>query len=216
MISDHDQILLHLDLSKNIKFSTSSRTNFKTNDDSLYNDLANTNFECVYAEPDANKAASYLVDIINTAVTTNSCVVKVPRSKHILKEWLTPGVIKSIRTRDRLHLKLKKNSNNTVAELKYKKYRNLCNYLIKCLKREYHRTELAKNNSNNPKKLWNTVKNICYLNKRSTEALPLLSIEDTRWKSINCVNEFFSSVGKKLANKIISNKNIDMSWRGAY
>lgn len=208
-ITDHDPVLLSLSWRVNI--SSRSRTTLKTNYTNLHTELANTSFESVYLETDPNKATYKLINLIKSAIDTNSELITVPRSKHKLKSWITPGLIKSIRTRDRLHLKLKRNPGDAIAELKYKKYRNLCNFLIKQLKRQHQKNELEKN-SNNPKKMWDAIKNICYLNKKSSEALPLLSLDKTQNESVNRVNHFFSNVGKNLATKILNDKKISESY----
>lgn len=64
--------------------------------------------------------------------------VKFKRYKHKQENWMTKGLLKSIRNKDLLHYKLKRETNQAKKEdleKKYKSYRNRLNTLIRLAKK---------------------------------------------------------------------------------
>lgn len=151
---------------------------------------------------DPNLAAETLVNRISGAINNNKTTHIIPHRKRCIQPWITPGILRCIRNRDKLHLKVKNNPFDIVLKITYARYRNFCQKLIRSLKINYERNklEIAKNN---PKKLWKSIKHICHIDKVKTNVNHnLASIKTSPLQSANYINNYFSTVGKNLAEKI--------------
>lgn len=88
--------------------------------------------------------AKSLVHTLSLAVQTHTKSMVVPSSKRIKKPWITPGLLRCMRNRDKLYRKTKKEPNNETLNVTYKRYKNFCNNLLKKLKKEYESSEFLK------------------------------------------------------------------------
>ena len=70
-----------------------------------------------------------------------------------LKPWLTPALLKSIQTKNKMFKRLHKSSDNLVLTEKYKAYRNALNRLLRLAKRNYYHSVLNEHKSNS-QKVW--------------------------------------------------------------
>jgi hypothetical protein len=129
--------------------------------------------------------------------------------KRTRKPWITPGLLRCIRFRDRLHLKLKKNPHNLTLQISYRRYRNTCNQILNKLKRKYER-DLINKNKNNLKKTWEVIKDICHINKQRNTTHDLTTIKPNPLDSVNHINRYFSNIGLSLAHKLVSRKNSNL------
>ena len=68
--------------------------------------------------------------------------------KKKLKRWLTPGLLKSIQTKNKMFKRLHKNSDNLVLTEKYKAYRNALNRSLRLAKRNYYHSVLNEHKGN--------------------------------------------------------------------
>ncbi|KAG7303704.1 hypothetical protein JYU34_012261 [Plutella xylostella] len=105
-----------------------------------------------------------------------------------------------------MHFKLKKTPTDEVLRITYHRYRNYCNKILKKLKNTYEKQELQKT-SKNTKSTWQTIKKITSSGKVKTKSDALLRVEATEDKSVESVNNFFSSIGKQLAQEITKNRS---------
>ena len=65
-----------------------------------------------------------------------------------LKPWLTPGLLKSVQTKNKLLKRLPKNSDNLVLTEKYNAYRNALNRLLRLAKRNHYHNVLNEHKGN--------------------------------------------------------------------
>lgn len=119
--------------------------------------LKNCNIEELLNYNDPTALIDILINKISESLEQNTMVVPIPRSKRIKKPWITPGILKCIKNRNKLQIKAKKNPHNEIDKITYTRYRNYCNNLIKQLKRNYERELLTKSLKNN-KLLWENIK----------------------------------------------------------
>lgn len=112
-------------------------------------------------------------------------------------------MLKCIKNRNRLQKQSQQNKENETLSLIYKRYRNVCNNLLKKHKRKYEQDLLLKAKNNN-KLLWNAVKNITHLNNKKSNNQDLRQLADTPQNSANLINNHFLNVGKALAEDIIA------------
>ena len=120
------------------------------------------------------------------------------------RPWLTRGLLKSIRIKNKMYNSLREKPDTSQSH-KYKIYRNLLNRLIEQAVDYYH--NVLKDNKNNFKKVWNIVNELVY-NKKQKNSVPTKLVTDTGCTITDSqaiaeeFNEFFVSVGKRMAAKI--------------
>ena len=130
------------------------------------NHLANVNWD--FVNTDDNPETSYTKFIDKTTELLNiHCPiksVKVSNRKLARKPWITVGLVKSIRTKDKLYKKFitKPTEEN---KLKYTKYRNLLNNILRAAKKSHITAEIELNKFN-MKETWKTLNNLLGRNKK--------------------------------------------------
>lgn len=132
-LTDHQAIILTLQISSPRKICMRSYT--KINMTNLENDIRGFNLDPVYNSDDANSSLNYFINLLQSAIKKNTFSKTMPRKYSCIKPWITPGLVRCIRNRDRLHLKLKLAPDDEVLSITYKRYRNFCNNLLKKLKK---------------------------------------------------------------------------------
>ena len=125
------------------------------------------------------------------------------------KPWVTKGLIKSLRTKDKLY-KTYISKPTPINKNKYNTFRNKLNLLLRLSKKSYI-SDKIENNKNNTRKMWQTllrVNNLLGRNKKTK--LPDFFINTKGDKITNDkdiaenFNTFFANIGKNLADKISS------------
>lgn len=200
-VTDHALVMIGLTDSI-LKPERKSRLVTKLNFDSIAHDLADTDWSMVLSVTDASLAAQLFTSKINNIVEQNTEQIKISRRKFNLKPWMTPGLIRCTKNRDALHSKARARPNDAIIQITYKRYRNFYKHLLDKLKREHERIQLELN-KRNPKKLWQTIKDICHSRKGSNTATELTKIYANTKYSLDKCNEYFSTIGDKLAQKIL-------------
>lgn len=152
---------------------------------------------------DLEEAANIFMETITSIINKNTKTITVSRSKYNIKPWITPGLIKCMKNRDTLHAKYRKDPDCIIKKTTYLRYRNFFTNLLHTLKHE-HEKQMLEQSRYSPKKLWTTIKDICYTKTPKSSATSLLTIEIDELASINKCNEYFSTIGQKLANKTLS------------
>ena len=156
-LTDHYSVIISVDMS--IPVNQNAKKILKRIDyASLDLVIPKIDFAPLYSMTDVNDAVASFTGSLNTAMESCTKTIIVARRKIILKPWITPGLLKCMKNRDKLHLKTKKSPNNSILKLTYTRYRNFCNGLLGKLKGEYERKEIDKA-GNNSKKLWGCDKN---------------------------------------------------------
>lgn len=197
-ITDHAPILLCC----NLKLQTShvKRLCKHTDVAACTQELQITDFTPILACCDSELAASAFVRMIMDIVNRHTCLKYIPSRKRIIKPWITPGLLRCLRNRDKLYRDTKKDPKNHTKYLIYNRYKNFINNLIKKVKREYECNEFRKI-KNSPKDTWKLIKNIGNINKITNPAKELISCAEPTLV-VNKINNVFANVGKELALKI--------------
>lgn len=205
-ITDHDTVLVGLGEPFHKKTLSQTKFKYKIDYDNAIKFLEQLDWSQIYLETDVSNATSFLVDQISLSLDKNSKKIKVPSAKAISKPWMNVGLINCIRKRDRLHQDMRKNPKNLTKAETYKTYRNKCNVILEKRRNEYesHCVESSRGNS---KLLWSTVKNICNIQTTKNNSCDLLSTNCSPLESLNHTNNFFTTVGKNLADDILCNLN---------
>lgn len=203
-LTDHQAVLLTLQISS--PRNNCMRSCTKINMTNLENDIRGINFDPVYNSNDANISLKYFIDSLQCEIRKNTFTKIMPRKYSCIKPWITPGLVRCIRHRDKLHLKLKLAPDNEILSVTYKRYRNFCSNLLKKIKNQYDKNELQKAGKNS-KLVWKFIKTNTFRSKNPEPPLDLLSTEISPSESMNKVNHFFANVGKNLAEKYLSSSH---------
>lgn len=166
-------------------------------------DLEQINWIELLTNLDVNAATNLFLSHVTRCLSKFTKLVTISRSKHNIKPWITPGLIRCMKNRDHLHLKLKKDPDNAILKIIYRRYRNTCNNTLNKLKRAYYRSQI-KNNSTNLKKQWELIKNISKITGKTNNSTHLLNLKSSPHESVNHINKYFSNIGKELASEIIT------------
>ena len=156
---------------------------------------------------DVNTATLNIFDTINKIV--DHCAPLKPLSKRKQKikgkPWLTKSIIHSVKIKQKLYKTHVLDPTNNEKRLKYKKYSNLLNNIIKDRKRDYLTSQFEANKTN-LKITWKLIGSIIQ-RKTKSQISPTKIIsknqEYTKSKDIaNQLNDYFTNVGRELANNI--------------
>lgn len=200
-ITDHYPIVLSF-RTKNFSFKrTVGKTVLKTDFLGVQRDLDSGDFGAVLSTDDAENAASALVDLIGSVVRRHTSECRVSSRNRILKPWLSTGLLRCIRNRDRMHNNLKSSPDNMVLKVTYTRYRNFCNTLLKNLKIAYQTAELEKARGN-PKALWGVIGEVTNTKRVNRVPVELLGSHDDPRVACGLVNDYFVGLGRDLASKI--------------
>lgn len=199
-ITDHNAVLLNVNLMppKRNFMPIKTKLNMKKLE---YDLLCNIDYSLVYKTADANSALSYLIKNVQQAILRNTTTVAIHKRFLNIKPWITPGLIRCIRHRDKLHQRTKKHPENLTLITTYKRYRNFCNNLLKKLKNNHDKNELDKAGKNS-KQIWKHIKNVTYMRKQRESYSSLLLTDTSPLLCANKINNFFVNVGKTLADQI--------------
>lgn len=203
-ITDHEMVLLGLTIDKRPQ-RFFDRTAIKRNYDAIKNELSTINWFPLISTLETNQAANYFCNLVCEIVKKHTKLIRTSHSKYNIKPWITPGLIRCMRHRDRLHMKLRKSPNDQLLRTIYTRYRNFCNNLLRKLKVEHDNRELT-NNAKDPKRLWKSIKSVCYLSPNKNQPTELLSLQSSvdALSSLNICSEYFSTVGQKLSSNILN------------
>lgn len=205
LVTDHCPIVLQMHSAPKRKSSIPVKQS-KINFEAIGTMLSTTSWDNLYSINDVNLAAITLSNELQNIIQNNTSNRTTSKRTRPLKPWMTISVVKAIRKKDRLHKRAKKAPTNIEMQRKYTSYRNICYRIVKYLKRQYYQTKLRQSHGNT-KETWNVIKEVCNITKSKTSPDHLLKLKDTPVESLNQVNDFFTTIGSNLADKILKNLN---------
>ena len=138
-------------------------------------------------------------------------LIKFNKYKHNKSKWITQGLLKSIRSRDKLYARLKRLQPNTIEHntllINLKTYNNILKRSIRTAKTLYFEITFQKFKYD-IRNTWKTLNDILSRNK-TKDPLPtklrdnINAIDITNKSDIaNTLNNFFTSIGRNLAHNI--------------
>lgn len=201
-ITDHMPVLLAIDDTV-VASPKTANTCTHTDYNKVYEEINIADFSKVITLTDANESANALISVIQNITNLHTQIIRIPKKVRNIKPWITPGLVRCIRHRDRLHKRVKKSPDNDILRTTYCRYRNFCNNLLKRLKRAYEKTELEKC-KNNRKALWNTIKKIANISKVTSPPVELLNSSPNPKESCNKICKYFANIGKNLATAVMT------------
>jgi len=154
-----------------------------------------------------NKCYNSFIDKIISAIN-KSTTIKTSNSKHKhLKEWMSTGLLNSVRRKNALSLKVKKHPNNEKLRSYYIKYKNNFTNILRTAKINFYKKKFNEI-SYSPKLTRKMTKEIT-IKKRNEDKIELIRYNNENIYSSkdpmrvsNVFDKFFTNIGSNLANKI--------------
>ena len=168
--------------------------------------LYESNLNEIESIPNPNDAYSIFLEKFRTMHDKHFPLKKIKlKTKDLKSPWITAGIKKSSKRKQRLHTKFLKNRNQK-NETEYKNYKKLFES-IKRRSKKPHFSKLILKYKNNIKKTWQIIKEAIGKEKCNQHRFPTKIVVDkesiTNIHSIaENFNKFFTEIGPNLANKI--------------
>ena len=173
----------------------------------MIDDLSQESWHEIYAFNDPNESYSFFHQKLklfhDKAFPLKLSTIK--ENKQKTKPWLTQGLLKSLKTKDKMYRKSIKTP-STEDKFKFKQYRNKLNHLLRITKKRYYKSQ-SEGIKNNTRQTWTLINEV--IKKKSASILPDAFVHDNKEitdpvKIANNFNEYFTNVGPNLASKIPS------------
>ena len=202
-ITDHDISIAGITTKPTIHKENLKRLVTKLDYNSIEHNLEKIDWSVVIGGRDVDSATEAFTDTLTHIIEKNTKHIHVSRSKFVLKPWMTPGLLRCSKHRDYLHSQVRNNPTDDTTKKIYLRYRNFHNNLLRKLKQQHDSLELEQNKGN-PKKLWQSIRQITYTHKSRKSCPELTASRENVADSLNYCNEFFTSVGQSLAEQVLS------------
>lgn len=191
-------------------------------EDNFLRDLSDVKWQDLTSEREQNvdKLFSTFYNKLNKVVNRHAPFKPISKRKMktLLKPWITKGIRKSIRTKNKL-LALGDRE-------QYKLYRNKISNLTRLSKKLYFH-QYFQDNINNAKKTWEGINNLINRRKKSRKTISAIKRQDNHLsydplEYTNILNSHFASVGQKLAsnipksNKTFSQYLTNLNYSGSF
>lgn len=213
-ITDHFATTIAFSKKNNEKIhNQQNTTQLKYTDyDSIRSSLDTITWENVLNDKDVNTAMTKLTEKINMSVIKYTTFRKLVHKKRKIKPWISENLVKCLHKRDKLHKQSTNSPNNIRLQIYYKKYRNICRSIVKQTKEEYYRRKIEEN-TEDPKVLWNAVKEINNINRKPAAQIKQIKLNDTiKTEQIDIadtLNNYFADIGQTLAQKLLNKMSTD-------
>ena len=214
-ISDHLQIFF---IAKNVKCFSNNRTKFirslkNFNSENFVIDLQNK-LSTIGAEVETNvnQDVANLTTMFNSVLDKHAPKRLMSRKEKRLsdKPWITRGILKSIKTKNKLFKKYFKSKQGISNDKKvlYKKYLNKLTHVKNLAKRNYYES-IIKNNNKNPSQIWSVINEIVdYKNSASKGKYPsAITIENETVKTdsqkfLDKLCKYFANIGANMSKNL--------------
>lgn len=141
-VTDHNSVAVSINLKKD--FLSLDRTKIFIDQIGVDVAIKSIDFSPIYNMSDANDAAGFLSDQLTDAVKNNSKAIPIAKRKRLIKPWLTPGLLRCMKHRDKLHSRAESKPDDADLSMTFKRYRNFCNKVLKKTRRTYERKLIKK------------------------------------------------------------------------
>ena len=186
--------------------------------DKFCDDVEEACIQNINSSQSINEQINILLHVIHTAMNRHIPLRKLSRKQTKLQEkpWLTSGLLKSIKNKNKMFSALcKVKFQNKALQQKYKCYRNLLNRVQYKAKICYYR-QLFDSSKNNSAHTWRLINEI--INHKNTEPkLPnSVTYHNTSITNLddicNILNNYFVNIGTTLANSIPDYTNLTSTF----
>lgn len=214
-VSDHFPIFCSIETHQSQTPSAKSTYNFRSYNEASKQAFADRiqseNWNSVYASQDAQNAYSSFAATVSDAYLNCFPLQQKQRTKSTQNPWLTRGLKRSIKKKNKLYAILKQRPNAYNAII-YRRYKNILKRLIIVAKREYFQEQLHKHRSN-INKTWQILKTAIGHNKNNPPLKSALidgNLQTDTTLIANAINNYFVDVGSSL-DALIPSSDLDPS-----
>jgi hypothetical protein len=164
----------------------------------------------MYDKDNPNYLSNEFVNSISTILKTSTTTKQITANKLKIQPWITTGILKSIRIRNRIG---KKRFQSSHSMIRYQNYAATIKTLIAKAKADYFNNELIRYNGES-KKTWKCVNGYLYgkhqNNSSDIESLVINGVETNIKQDIaNNLNDYFSSIGETTVTANVQNPTVD-------
>ena len=149
-----------------------------------------------------NQFLQLLIDTISRHAQMRKLTRK--QQKLINKPWISRGILKSIRTKQKMYLSHFVKGNLEQKQL-YKKYANKLTKVKFAAKKLYYQDKLE-TSKNNTSEVWRIIKSLLFSSRSNTNLLHKLRRNNTFTTNptliVNSFNDYFSGIGKTLPDQL--------------
>ena len=169
-------------------------------------DLQAVNWDQLYSHSDVNTAYDFYYETITKAYNRNFPLVKLSRQRAKDKPWITTGLKKSSRHKNKLYKQWLKTGTKQAA-VKYKTYKQKFTALARECEMTYYR-EMFDKTTDTMKQLWKNLKSVCSFSSKKQQTQPVTKItissqDITNSAEIaNAFNDYFCSIGENLSKQL--------------
>jgi len=206
-ISDHYSVIMALEL-KNKLLSHNNNVYKTINYNKLNVLLKLESWSELYYNINVNKCFDIFIHTILHAINSSTTFKKAnAKNKHI-QEWMTMGLLCSVRKKQALSLKVKKHPNNDKLRSYYVKYKNIFTSILRITKNNFYKKKFN-DISYSPKLTWKLITELTLSKNKNSNHIKslmhnnehIIPSEDPV-RASNVFNMFFTNIGINLANKI--------------
>jgi hypothetical protein len=207
-MTDHDFTVCQIPCKNNTSLK-GRKVNVSSLDECLASQLISVcDWSAVTSIDDVNSSCCVFVEKLQNVIAQSIKFKHISSKCTKLKPWISSGLINSIRHRDKLSKKLKKQPFNVTLRAQYKNYRNQLSCLIKSAKENYYRNKIIEVRNNN-KMLWRNITEIIGLSKKE-RGFPIEHFMKGKTnihnkdilQAANTLNEYYVGVGASLASAV--------------
>jgi len=185
---------------------TKKRQLYPDNIKGLINALSLVDWQSVENLSNPNEAYNKFIEKF-TVLLDIHCPIKnkvISKRNSPKKPWVTKGLIQSIKSKDKLYKQYVLNPTSE-NKIKYTKYRNYLNLLLRASKKNYI-TNKIENHKGNTKQIWKTLNNLLGRNKKSKFPDFFTTKDGNKVSDSKLIaehfNSFFANIGNSLASDI--------------
>lgn len=160
---------------------------------------------------DVDDSFNNLNHILQDQIKAASIDKKISCRHRKLKPWMTNGLLCSIKKRESMYRMVKKQPQNQDLKQNYLRYRNNLTNLIRSVKNDYYKSQLAQAKGD-PKKQWKVINQITGRKQPHNQPQMIkldgesVTYQDSPAAFADLFNDFFVSVGEKiLTENAVSN-----------
>jgi hypothetical protein len=199
-ITDHFPVMAGI-VTKRVRNDPIKTEITRFNSEKFIESVRHEEWELVYGSADVdesfNSFETRLRELINDSKTTSIKHRRLERRR--IKEWITVGILKCLRRRDRLHKLVNEQKSNRHLSEYYKRYRNICSKIVKKGKEIYFSKKIQ-NDGQKPRECWKIMREYLNIKNSSKSYKSLIDTRDDQHvlEDLNRINEYFGTIGRKL------------------
>ena len=204
-ISDHLPCYVSISYNAQITENEYYKRNLSAiNIEKINNSLLDVNWS-VLDDMNCNESYKLLMSKITTVVNEISPAIKFKNKSRVKEPWITDSILKSSRKCDKMYRKVMKLDKSDQRYKTYKLYRNQLNYIKRRQKINFYKYKIT-SFGRNSRKIWQLIKELTGKSNDKTSMATNFVIYGKPTSDNNIIshefNKFFSTIGKKYADKI--------------